>query len=201
MRQYETPAARDAARVIRRFAFGYLGAWAVMAILAVGVVLFVIASFVVLGWLAMSPSGASPLPVPKVSTRTAPTCDPPNYVVRPQMIFLDCMLTDAVLAGPGVPFWSEKTLAHNLQWQTWGPQTATATGALWYNSCAPNCADGTWFMEPAQVQLGGLTITSCGRLFSTLSYRWATGAVVPSGLEKTLVWHPWVRAPLPINCK
>jgi len=143
------------------------------------------------------PTSAAPLLVPKVSIRTTPTCNPPDFEVRPHVIFLECMLSDLFLAGNGVPILDE-AYTNGLQWQTWGPQTASATGALWENSCNPDCAGSQyWFMQSAQVQLSGLTITSCGLLFSTLSFRLATR----ESSQHVMLWQPWEREPLPTNCK
>ncbi|MET9886442.1 hypothetical protein ABZZ20_25550 [Streptomyces sp. NPDC006430] len=41
-----------------------------------------------------------------------------------------------------------------LRWDTWGPQTATATGTDMVNDCRPYCAAGRFHPYPVRVTLG-----------------------------------------------
>jgi hypothetical protein len=153
----------------------------------------VIGCFATLFWLAAQPSNASPIPTPKVSIYAA-ACDDSLYsAVRPPAIYLGCEDGEITLSGDR---------SKGLQWQTWGPKTADASGAMWEDSCTPDCASSqVWFMQPAQVQLSGLTITPCGLLFSTLSDRLATGLVISRDGVKVPAWGPWESVPLSTNCK
>jgi hypothetical protein len=63
-----------------------------------------------------------------------------------------------------------------LTWSIWGVNGASATGQYYENSCAPDCADGTFIYTPATVTLSDpLASQDGGEYFTSLTVSTSTG--------------------------
>ena len=106
-------------------------------------------------WLATTDKSLPPpTPVPSVLNE----CNLPTAgtSVEPSAIVLAC--------GDG-----NASLTY-LSWSSWTPTTAVAAGYYTHNTCAPDCAHGTFVSALASVRLGYPVETSAGREFAMISY-------------------------------
>ena len=62
----------------------------------------------------------------------------------------------------------------DLVWTSWTTTSASGSGRLWENNCAPSCALGTFGYYPASITLSGPVTTAKGVLFSRLSVNYTT---------------------------
>jgi len=90
-------------------------------------------------------SGCRPLSV-LIST------GPNVYQIRPKTMSPFCMVCE-YLTG--------------LEWKTWGPTTAEATGTLHTENCRPSCATGGHFSTPVLVYLSDIKTAAGGTLAFT----------------------------------
>ncbi len=118
-------------------------------------------------WLATRAAGPSPVP----AQTQVNVCGTPQ--IRPAEIILACADYNARL--------------ENLQWSSWSPTLAQATGTYTHNLCVPDCAGGTFVSAPATVMLDEPVSTSAGVEYArvTWSYESPAGLVTYSERAQT----------------
>ena len=109
-------------------------------------------------WLATT---AKQLPPPTPVPAVLADCNLANGAptVEPNTIVLACADGNALLT--------------HLSWSSWTTTGAAGGGFFTHNTCAPDCARGTFVSVPARVQLSYPVETSAGKEFATVTYTYA----------------------------
>lgn len=72
------------------------------------------------------------------------------------------------IAGDGTLF------VRPLSWSSWVSSSAYGRGTRWWDTCVPNCAQGTYWKSPASITLWGVASHNGVAYFSHLTLRWTT---------------------------
>jgi hypothetical protein len=72
----------------------------------------------------------------------------------------------------------------NLTWSSWTPTAASGTGTYYFNTCTPDCAQGTFVFEPTTLVLHKPVATSAGVQFTTVTFTYANPGA-PGGVTTT----------------
>jgi hypothetical protein len=80
------------------------------------------------------------------------------------------VLNDTFYVRPSFTFEISRATANSFigrsHWSTWGARGATARTTLFTNTCKPNCSEGFFKPQPAQVHLFNLTHCRGKQVFS-----------------------------------
>lgn len=75
-----------------------------------------------------------------------------NQAHESSVSIFDCSHTSLVAPSSLVLTCADaNTQVKDLQWNSWGNATATATGTATWNDCTPDCASGKWKSEFATI--------------------------------------------------
>jgi hypothetical protein len=106
---------------------------------------------------------------------------PVTQSVESQPQVLDCLnhtsakLVQIVLACADV-----NTVAENIVWSSWAPDTAVGSGDIKANDCKPDCADGHFHTYPAKFSLSGVKKVGQINYFTALQVQY-TGSYPGQG--------------------
>jgi hypothetical protein len=112
-------------------------------------------------WIPTSVVG--PVPVPSVPQVIA---DCGNPAVRPNTIVLACADYGSILEG--------------IAWSSWTATAAHGAGTYRYNTCTPDCANGTFESAPATITVRAPVSTAAGVEFTTVTWTF-TNPGAPGG--------------------
>lgn len=77
---------------------------------------------------------------------------------------------------PGAFYWGTggTLFVRPLSWSSWVAASAYGRGTRWWDTCKPNCAQGTYWKSPASITLWGVASHNGVSYFSHLTLRWTT---------------------------
>jgi hypothetical protein len=101
-----------------------------------------------------SPSGPATAPSVVAATSREPAVPGEIAQAAPEPVIVDCTQSGQVRPGAYVITCADaNTQLTNLQWTSWGPQTASAVGQMLMNDCTPTCVAGHDQTYPVRVTL------------------------------------------------
>jgi hypothetical protein len=97
--------------------------------------------------IALSAAALAAVSVPlaaHAATAHAVTAQEAIHQTAPSVAVYDCLNQPQIRPSTFDLFCDGSGSFTGLRWSTWNASTATATGALYLDSCQPNCAQGKW---------------------------------------------------------